>query len=69
VKHWVGVGMSIGGGVSAGLGGLLLALSTEANSNAEELAIVYGVTYLVTGIVLLAIGLPLSASSTSVQVR
>jgi hypothetical protein len=76
VKHWVGVGMTIGGGVAAGFGGLMLALSQDASSSSdpygndfEDIALIYGVGYLVTGVILLAIGIPLATSSTSVQVQ
>jgi hypothetical protein len=73
VKHWVGVGLSIGGAVSAGLGALYLALSRETNdsydSGASDFLAGAGIAYLLIGGVLLAVGLPLSASSTSVSVR
>jgi hypothetical protein len=75
VKHWVGFGLAIGGGVSALAGVLFLALASSASSNsalgpsAKDVATIYGVTYLVIGGILMAVGIPLSMSSTSVTVR
>lgn len=76
VKHWIGFGMTIGGGVSALVGVLYLALAQDTNTNAnlsgtgsKDFVTAMGITYLVTGVILLAIGIPLSTSSTSVQIR
>jgi hypothetical protein len=71
VKHWVGVGLAIGGAASALTGALTLALASETKNDdgTKTLARGWGITYLVIGAVLLAIGIPLAASSTSVEVR
>jgi hypothetical protein len=72
VKHWVGVGLLIGGGVSILTGALYLAAgdsTTGINGTTDDAYKIAGVTYLVIGGILAAVGLPLSMSSTSVQVR
>jgi hypothetical protein len=76
VKRGIGIGLTIGGAVSALVGGIVL-VSAPADSNdpygyssnRREEAQFLGVFYLVIGAVLMAVGIPLSASSTSVQVR
>jgi hypothetical protein len=70
VKHWVGFGLTIGGIASAVAGGLYLAGASSADTSLDEDAMTaVGITYLVIGAVLLAVGIPLSASSTSVAIR
>ena len=74
VKHWVGFGLTIGGVVAAVSGDAGLRerperrTSTEAPTRATARTRV-GIVYIVTGLILLAIGIPLSMSSTSVDVR
>jgi len=76
VKHWVGLGIMIGG-IAAAAGGSLYLLggsstSTDAfgNTTTSDAFKVVGVTYLVIGVVLLAVGMPLFfTSNTSVDVR
>jgi hypothetical protein len=73
VKRGVGIGLTIGGGVSAIAGGIYLAAASSATNdgfyNAQEAMQAVGIVYLVIGAVLLAVGLPLSTSSTYVRVR
>ena len=71
VKRGIGIGLLVGGIASAALGGLLVLDETDGSdntySNGDDAQV--GIAYLVIGAVLLAIGIPLSASSTSVQIR
>jgi hypothetical protein len=79
VKHWVGFGMILGGLGAVALGALVYAAapsqSTENDgfgdiSNTSRHADhVVGVTYMVIGAIVAAIGIPLAASSTSITVR
>jgi hypothetical protein len=76
VKHWVGVGMVIGGLVDAALGGIyyasaedLASSSSNSTGQSKEYFQTIGIVSVVTGVILLAIGIPLAASSTSVEVR
>jgi hypothetical protein len=74
VKRGIGIGLTVGGIVSAALGGIfVLAGQDGSNSNStynnNEADARVGIFYLVIGAVLMAVGIPLSASSTSVQVR
>jgi hypothetical protein len=76
VKHWVGVGMIIGGVVDAAAGGIYYASASDlatstANTTGQskEYFQTIGIISMVTGVILLAIGIPLAASSTSVEVR
>ena len=77
VKHWAGVGLLIGGGVLAAFGGLLLAFASDVNNSnnlnggttIQNGVRAEGLVYLVTGVILAGIGVPLSMSSTSVEVR
>jgi len=77
VKRGVGIGLTIGGGVAAIAGALYLvaASSTTTTSNDEfatdgkEVLQGLGIVYLVVGAVLMAVGIPLASSSTSVQIR
>jgi hypothetical protein len=73
VKHWVGIGLAIGGGVAALSGALVYANAPSADiygsTTSRDSAHVVGIVYIVTGIILLAVGLPLAASSTSVDVH
>jgi len=76
VKHWVGVGLIIGGVIDGALGGLyyasasdLVNSSSNTTGQGKEYFQTIGVVSIVTGVILLAIGIPLAASSTSVEVR
>jgi hypothetical protein len=73
VKHWVGFGLTIGGVVAAVSGTLLYASApgpdVYGDTAARDTAHVGGIVYLVTGLILLAVGIPLSMSSTSVDVH
>jgi hypothetical protein len=76
VKHWVGVGLIIGGVVDAAFGGIYYAAASDladatANTTGQgkEYYQVVGIVGIVTGLILLGIGIPLATSSTSVEVR
>jgi hypothetical protein len=76
VKHWVGIGLTIGGIASAVAGGLyLLAGSSASNEDfgtgvsSKDTYNAAGIVYLIIGGILLAVGIPVSMSSTSVQIR
>jgi hypothetical protein len=75
VKHWVGFGMILGGALSMLSGGIFIAASSDAQvSNADttsprDTLKAEGIIYLVIGVIVTAIGIPLAASSTSVDVR
>jgi hypothetical protein len=73
VKHWVGIGLAIGGAVAAVSGALVYANAPNqdiyGSTTSRDSAHVVGIVYIVTGLILLAVGLPLSASSTSVEVH
>jgi hypothetical protein len=71
VKFWVGVGLAIGGAAAAAGGGALY-LSSQGSTNAldRDTFRVEGIVYLVTGVVLLAVGLPLwLTNNTTIDVR
>jgi hypothetical protein len=79
VKHWVGFGMVLGG-LGAVLGGAVIyaaapseASQTDAfgdvSNTSRHVDHVLGITYIVIGAIVAAIGLPLAASSTSVTIR
>jgi hypothetical protein len=73
VKRGVGIGLTIGGGVAAAAGAIYLAAAAGASNddftNTKDALTAVGVVYLVIGAVLLAVGIPLSTSSTTVTVR
>jgi hypothetical protein len=76
VKHWVGIGLIIGGAVAAAGGTIYIAgADSFANSSSNiggETKTAFqtiGIIYLVTGLILLGVGIPLAASSTSVEVH
>jgi hypothetical protein len=73
VKRGVGIGLTIGGGVAAAAGLIYLAAASDASNNdftnTKDALQVVGILYLVVGAVLMAVGIPLSTSSTSVTVR
>jgi len=77
VKHWVGVGLAIGGGIYLAGGGVLLAAAQNASGtigtssvSAKDYYTVYGVISLIVGAVLLGIGIPLAVGgSSSAEVR
>jgi hypothetical protein len=71
VKHWVGVGLIIAG-IGWGVGGALTLAgggSTNFDGTTNDAYKAVGITYLVIGGILAAIGIPLSMSSTSVEVQ
>ena len=77
VKHWVGLGLMIGGLVAAGYGLLAWQLfdsvadndNTSASQNARDFGRTFGIIFLSVGGILEAVGLPMFFSGTSVQVR
>jgi hypothetical protein len=76
VKRGIGIALTIGGAVSALVGGIVFLAAPADTSdpygysaNNREDTQFLGVFYLVIGAVLMAVGIPLSASSTTVQVR
>jgi hypothetical protein len=72
VKHWVGIGMIIGGLAGAGSGAFLYSVasgSSTLTSNQRDSDKVIGITYIVIGAIVAAIGIPLAMSSTSVEVQ
>jgi hypothetical protein len=74
VKHGVGLGLIVGGAVTA-LAGVAVYTSADDRTDLNEtngpriVAHIYGVLFMAVGAVLLAIGVPLSLSSTSVEVH
>lgn len=72
VKHWVGIAMIVGG-LGAALSGLILYSLASSNANytsdQKSLNKGLGVAYMIGGGVVAAIGIPVSMSSTSVDVR
>ena len=74
VKHWVGFGLVLGG-IGAALGGTLIYAGAPGDdpytgsSTERDSAHAVGIVYIVTGLILLAVGIPLAASSTSVEVH
>jgi hypothetical protein len=70
VKFWVGVGLAIGGAGAAAGGGALYLSSLGSNSIDRDALRVEGIVYLVTGVVLLAVGLPLwLTNNTTIDVQ
>jgi len=76
VKHWVGVGLVIGGVVDAALSGIYYASASDlANSSSnttgqgKEYFQTIGIVTILTGIILLGVGIPLALTSTTVEVR
>jgi len=76
IKHWVGIALIIAGVVDAGFGTLYYASAdslANSSSNTTDLSKTYfqtvGIIGIITGVVLLGIGIPLAASSTSVEIR
>jgi len=75
VKYWIGAGLALGGLGSMALGGILLA--NEGNGNTDpygnatpNTAHVFGWSYLVSGVIMALVGLPLCLSNTtSVEVH
>src|SRR5581483_5739642 len=65
VKYWVGVGLSIGGIASAGVGGLYLLSAGSSDTTVSDVAKTYGIVYLITGAILMAIGIPMWTSNGS----
>jgi len=75
IKRWVGFGLILGG-IGSAVYGTLTYLNAPAESafsntnNVErDAAHVSGIISVIIGVVLLAVGIPLSTSSTSVQIR
>ena len=75
VKHGVGLGLIVGGIVTAVGGGVIYTSADDDQpdpygSNAPKTIVhIYGVFFMVVGALLLAVGIPLSLSSTSVEVH
>ena len=76
VKHWVGFGLVLGGIGAALGGGLLYAdasnapdIGTGSGATYRETQQAQGIVFIVVGIILLAVGIPMAASSTSVEVH
>jgi hypothetical protein len=74
VKHWVGFGMILGGALSMLSGGIFIAASSDVqvsygNTAPRDTLKTEGIIYLVIGVIVTAIGIPLAVSSTSVDVR
>jgi hypothetical protein len=79
VKHWVGFGMILGGLGAVLAGALVYSVAPSENSQTDVFGDVnnstrnfdhtVGITYIVIGALVAAIGIPLSMSSTSVTVR
>jgi hypothetical protein len=71
VRHWVGIGMIVGG-LGAALGGLVLYSTSDSsvyNSTQQDTNRGVGIVYMVVGAIVAAVGIPVSMSSTSVEVR
>lgn len=75
IKRWVGFGLILGG-IGAAVGGTLTYLNAPEESafgstaNTErDAAHVVGIVYIIIGVVLLAVGIPLSTTSTSIEIR
>ena len=77
VKHWVGLGLMIGGVVAAGYGFVFWQFfnsfaandTSSAAQDARSFGRTVGIVFLSVGAVLEAVGLPMFFSGTSVQVR
>ncbi len=74
VKYWIGAGLALGGLGSVALGGILLAndghTDPYGNAMTPNTAHVFGWTYLVSGVIMTLVGLPLCLSNTtSVEVH
>jgi hypothetical protein len=80
VKHWVGIGLAAGGAGSLLASVLYFAAASNASANSTDVFgqshtsdkdafKALGIVYLVIGVALVAVGIPLAASSTSVEVR
>lgn len=72
VKHWVGIGLIAGGAGWVLAGAATLAAGSDTRNFDGTTSDSYkalGITYLVIGGIMAAIGIPLSMSSTSVEVR
>jgi hypothetical protein len=75
VKHWVGFGLTLGGGLAALAGVGYIALAPYATENGQKTTTAkdtfraIGIAELVSGVVLAAVGVPLWMSHTSVEVR
>jgi hypothetical protein len=76
IKHWVGIALIIGGVVDGAFGTIYYATASDlasSSSNTTGLGKGYfqtvGIVGIVTGLILLGVGIPLSASSTSVEIH
>ena len=77
MKHWVGLGLMIGGVVAAGYGFVFWQFfnsfaandTSSAAQDARSFGRTVGIVFLSVGAVLEAVGLPMFFSGTSVQVR
>jgi hypothetical protein len=74
IKHWVGIGLLIGGALSAG-GGIYYYTQADSLASSSNGAIEkgfyqgVGIGEIIVGVILLGVGIPLALSSTSVEVR
>jgi len=75
VKHWVGFGLTLGGGLLALAGVGYIALAPYATENGQKTTTAkdafraIGIAGLVSGVVLAAVGVPFWISHTSVEVQ
>jgi hypothetical protein len=74
IKHWVGIGMLIGGALSIGGGAYYYSqadtLASSSNGALEKgFYQGVGIGEIIVGVILAGIGIPLALSSTSVEVR
>lgn len=77
VKHWVGVGLTIGGGVGLLWGGIYLIVAQNVSGNLsgsdiskKDYFTAWGIGTLIVGAILAGVGLPLAIGGTSsVEVR
>ena len=74
VKHWVGFGLTLAGAGAALLGGLVYATASSQNDPYNSAAATdsqhtLGIGYLIIGVALMAVGIPLSMSATTIDVR
>jgi hypothetical protein len=74
IKHWVGVGLLIGGALSAA-GGIYYYSQADSLASSSNGAIEkgfyqgVGIGEIIVGVILLGVGIPLALSSTSVEVH
>jgi hypothetical protein len=73
IKHWVGIALIIGGVVNAALGALYISnadeLARNDPNNGPDFYKGFGIGSIIHGAILAGVGIPLSLSSTEVEVR